>query len=529
MKKEGVIIRSEEAGLIFYLLNVKCNHMNKFNTLAGNTVSFNSKHGAEIYRRSLILLLQSAVRKAFPEITIEIGQTLMHGYYFENSSGQALPDDFIQIITAAMNSIVAEDIPFKMKEVSKKQAMELFTEAGRGDKVRALNHCSSNAIKLVYLGDYFDYVITECASSTGFLRHFRLISYNHGFIMQFPQKGPQMILPETNEKQEKLYGVYVETRRRGEILGVSRVPDLNSAVKSGDISTIIKVQEAFHEKKIAYIADSIQSLYPEKKIVFVAGPSSSGKTTFIKRLAIQLRVNGFIPVEISLDDYFVPREKTPRKPSGEYDFECLEALDTEFFSGQINTLVKGGEILLPKYNFKTGKRVSSGKRLKLSRNSIIIVEGIHALNPELSAGLDESIKHKIFVSALTQLRIDNDTRIFTSDSRLIRRIVRDSLFRGYSAYDSIKRFPLVREGEDIYVFPFQDDADIFFNSSLVYEQAVLKPLLVERLKKIKDSGPELAEARRLMNYLDFFTPIPADEVPQNSILREFIGESGFSY
>ncbi|NLB34686.1 MAG: nucleoside kinase, partial [Elusimicrobia bacterium] len=257
--------------------------------------------------------------------------------------------------------------------------------------------------------------------------------------------------------------------------------------------------------------------------------SSSGKTTFIKRLAIQLRVNGLVPVEISLDDYFVPRSKTPRKKSGEYDFECLEALDISFFSKQIISLLSGQEIELPKYDFKTGNRGRSGNKLKLQKNSIIIVEGIHALNPKLSLSLPEEIKFKIFVSALTQLRIDNDTRIFTSDSRLIRRIVRDSLFRGYSAFESIKRFPLVREGEDSYVFPFQDDADIFFDSSLIYEQAVLKPMLIERLSKIQKEGPKLFEARRLMNYLDFFIQIPADEVPQNSILREFIGDSGFSY
>jgi uridine kinase len=323
--------------------------------------------------------------------------------------------------------------------------------------------------------------------------------------------------------------VYQEAKEWDRILDVQHVPDLNKAIKDGRISTLIKIQEAFHEKKIGLIADKIKAAFPQKKLIIVAGPSASGKTTFIKRLGIQIRANGLVPEEISLDNYFVPRDLTPRTPDGECDFECLEALEVKFFTKQISSLLEGKEITLPKYNFKTGKRALSNKKLKLKPNSVILVEGIHGLNPELSRGIEDKYKFKIFVSALTQLFIDNDTRIFTSDSRLMRRIIRDSMFRGYSALETIKRFPKVRQGEDKYIFPYQKNADVFFNSSVIYEQAILKPLLEKHLKNIKSSEKGYYEARRLQRYLDFFLPISAQEVPQTSILREFIGESGFHY
>ena len=503
--------------------------MNEYLTISGKKVSFDSKHGSEIYRRSLVVLLQTAVNELYRDIKLRIGQTLMNGYYFERACGSHFPPDFIERVTDKMKEIVKRDEKFEKRRVPKERAAELFREAGRDDKLRAVSFLSGETVELVWLRGYFDLVVAECIASAGFLGVFRLLPYNSGIIMQLPRRNPVMTLPGTENRQEKLYEVYLEARRWGEILGVTCAPDLNRAVSDGAISTLIKVQEAMHEKKIAAIADRIKGLHPVKRLVFVAGPSASGKTTFIKRLGIQLRVNGLSPVEISLDDYFVPREKTPRKPSGELDFECLEALDTGFFSKQITELLRGREITLPRFDFKSGRRKKSGKKLKLDGGSLVIVEGIHALNPDLCGGIPEEIKFRIFVSALTQLRIDNDTRIFTSDSRLMRRVIRDSLFRGYNAFESIKRFPLVREGEDSYVFPFQDRADVFFNSSLIYEQAVLKPFLAERLRGMESGGLEDLEARRLLNYLDFFLAIPPTDVPQTSILREFIGESGFNY
>ncbi|MCD6413258.1 MAG: nucleoside kinase [Elusimicrobia bacterium] len=272
-----------------------------------------------------------------------------------------------------------------------------------------------------------------------------------------------------------------------------------------------------------------QKVFPEKRVICVAGPSASGKTTFLKRLGIEIRANGLIPVEISLDNYFVSRARTPRTSDGDYDYECLEAIDLKFFRRQIKNLLAGKIVSLPEYNFKRGCREFSGQRLKLRENSVILIEGIHALNPRLLPEIGETKKYKIFVSALTQLRIDNDNRIFTSDSRLIRRIVRDFKFRGYSAAESIRRFPKVREGEDKYIFPYQGGCDVFFNSSLIYEQAVIKKMASALLRKIKKTDDVYFEAQRLLYYFDFFLPISAEEVPQNSILREFIGESSFHY
>jgi len=503
--------------------------MSKIKTLSGESVDYNRKRGAEIYRRSLIVLLQASAKELYPHVRIKIGQTLMHGYYFEEENGADLPEHFLSRVGERMKKMVKGREPFNCNMVSKKEALNMFTRAERRDKIRAVSFFAHKKISMVYLKKYFDFILAEPVKDAGELKVFKLIPYKKGFVMQYPVRNGDLTLPEETDRQEKLYRVYVETRNWDSIIGVSRVPDLNKAVRESNISTIMKVQEAFHEKKIAMIADMIKEAYPQKKIVFVSGPSASGKTTFIKRLGIQLRVNGLDPVEISLDDYFVPRDKTPLTPDGERDYECLEALDVKFLCGQLKHLMKGGEIILPKYNFKTGKREKTDKRLKLSDNSVVTVEGIHAMNPAVSEGIESKKKFGIFVSALTQLCIDNDSRIFTSDSRLMRRIIRDSLFRGYNAEKSLKQFPKVQEGEKKYVFPYQDKADVFFNSSLTYEQAVLKPFLLPRLEGLKKGTMEYYEARRLLNYLDFFLPVGPQQVPHTSIIREFIGESGFNY
>lgn len=372
-------------------------------------------------------------------------------------------------------------------------------------------------------------MLAECVSNTGYLKTFNLLKYRKGFILQFPVRGDIMKLPDDPDRQRKLYETHVEAKEWYRILGIRHVSDLNRAIKDGSISTLVKVQEAFHEKKIGYIADKIKKAFPEKKIIFVAGPSASGKTTFLKRLGIQIRADGLTPEEISLDDYFVSREKTPKTPDGECDYECIGALDIKLFNRHINDLLLGKKITLPKFNFKIGRPQKSTRKIQMKHNSVLLVEGIHGLNPELLNKIDESKKYKIFVSALTQLCIDNDTRIYTSDSRLMRRLIRDNLFRGYSAAETIRRFPKVREGEDKHIFPFQDNADVFFNSSIIYEQAILKPFIRKLLQRIKTSSQEYYESKRLLSYLDFFYDIETYEVPQTSILREFIGESGFNY
>ncbi len=499
--------------------------------LSNENIDYNTKHGAEIYRRSLIILMQCAIQELYPDLRVQIGQTLMHGYYFEPRSGKQLYEDFIRNVKKRMKYIVSLDEKFTKRTLTKPEAIKLYKKNKREDKVRTISYLPYNTIYMVFIRNYFDFTLTKCVASTKFLPTFNLIRYKKGFILQFPVRGNMMKLPHDPHRQRNLFKVYLETREWNRILGIHHVSDLNKAIDAGTISTLIKVQEAFHEKKIARIADSIKVFYPQKKLIFVAGPSASGKTTFLKRIAIQLMANGLKPEAIHLDNYFVPREKTPVMDNGERDFETIKVLDIKFFRKQINDLKNGSEVMLPKYNFKTGKREKSGKKLKLKFNSIILVEGIHALNPEISSGIDEESIYKIFVSALTQLLIDSDTRIFTSDSRLMRRLIRDSLFRSYGAAETIKRFPLVRKGESKYIFPFQDNADVFFNSSLIYEQAVLKPFIEPLLKNLKTGkgSSEYFEAQRILKYLDFFLPVSAKEVPQVSIIREFIGKSGFNY
>ena len=492
-------------------------------------VSFNTKYGAEIYRRSLSILLECAISELYPQLKIEVGQTLMKGYYYELSNGGTFPGGFIPSVTERMREIVKSDEKFRRVVLPRARALSICRRAGRWDKYKAIKFLPKKRIEFVFLRRYFDFVLAECLASTGALKTFRLLEYNRGFILQFPVRGNIRRLPNTKDRQRKLYRVYMETKEWNGILGIRNAGDLNQAILDGSISTLIKIQEAFHEKKIARIADRIKKFFPEKKVICVAGPSASGKTTFLKRLGIEIRANGLLPVEISLDNYFVSRDKTPKTPDGDYDYECLEAIDLKFFRQQIRNLLSGKSVNLPEYNFKRGRREFTGGRLKLKENSVILIEGIHALNPRLLPGITKSQKYNIFVSALTQLRIDNDNRIFTSDSRLIRRIVRDFKFRGYSAAESIRRFPKVRLGEDKYIFPHQAGCDVFFNSSLIYEQAVIKKMASTLLRKIKKTDDVYFEAQRLLYYLDFFLPISHEEVPQNSILREFIGESSFHY
>jgi len=497
--------------------------------IESGSVNFNTKHGAEIYRRSLSILLECAVSELYPEIKIQVGQTLMRGYYYEVSGVESFPENFIAKVTERMRMIVSADEKFNRVTVTRRRFLDLCRKFNRPDKYKAVFYLPRQEIDLVFLRDFFDFVLAECLSRTRYLKTFRLIKYNKGFIVQFPERCDISRLPKTGDRQRKLFRVYKETREWDKILGIQNAGDLNQAVKEKTVSTIIKVQEAFHEKKIALIADKIKTFFPGKRIICVAGPSSSGKTTFLKRLGVQIRATGLVPVELSLDNYFVSREETPKAADGEYDYECLEAVDLKFFRQHIDALLAGRTIRVPEFNFRKGVREAAGQKIEPLKNSVILIEGIHALNPAVLPQIDRKQEFKIFVSALTQLCIDNDNRIFTSDLRLVRRIVRDYKFRGYSAAESIKRFPKVREGEDRYIFPFQARSDIFFNSSLIYEYAVIKKMAEKLLRQIKKSDESYYEARRLLYYLGFFLPVSQEEVPQNSILREFIGESSFHY
>jgi len=500
-----------------------------FMAIGRGRVSFNTKHGAEIYRRSLSILLECAIHELYPDVSLHVGQTLMKGYFYEINDGERITSSFINKVTRRMRETVSADEKFKNVKMKKEKVLHLCRKYGREDKYNAVRYLPDAEIEIVLLRRYFDFMLAETVFSAGSLKTFRLVKYNHGFIMQFPVRGDIEKLPVTKDRQKKLYNVYMETKEWNRILGIQNAGDLNRAVADGTIRTLINVQEAFHERKIVEIANMIKASFPRKRIICVAGPSSSGKTTFIKRLGIQLRADGLKSVEISLDNYFLSRKKTPRTLDGDYDFESVRALDLKFLTRQMKELLEGREIRIQEYDFKLGRRKYSGHNLRLEKDSVALIEGIHALNPALLPDVPKSIFFKIFVSALTQLGIDNDNRIFTSDSRLIRRIVRDNKFRGYSASDSIKRFPKVREGEDKYIFPFQGTCDVFFNSSLIYEQAVIKPMVEKLLKNVKKTDGAYFEARRLLYFLRFFLAIQPKRVPPNSILREFIGESTFHY
>ncbi|MGM0567883.1 MAG: nucleoside kinase [Elusimicrobiota bacterium] len=498
-------------------------------TVSGRRVDYATKHGVEIYRRSLTLLLQCALAEIYPDLKLQVGQTLMHGYFFELPSKKTLPPDLIDKTEKRMREIVKARSAFKVKSVLQEDALEMFSNCDRQDKARALCWLKKKKIKLVFIRNYIDFMFLDCVSHAGILSSFRLLKYKHGFVLQYPGRRLED-LPRNPDRQERLFEVYEETKKWNEILGIHHVPDLNRAASTLEISNLIKVQEAFHEKKIAGIADILKEARSEKKIVFISGPSSSGKTSFVKRLAIQLRVNGFMPQMIHLDDYFLPREKTPLTPDGEPDFENIKAMDVALFKSHIKELMEGRPVFIPNFDFKTGTKKAREEAIRITSNSIILVEGIHGLNPALTEGVEDEKQYRIFVSALTQLCIDHNSRIFTSDSRLMRRIVRDSMFRGHSASETLRLFPKVRQGEEKYIFPFQERADIFFNSSIIYEQAVLKPFLEKILRKVKKSNSSrYYEARRLLNYLEFFVPVTSEDVHCTSILREFIGGSAFNY
>ncbi len=500
-----------------------------FKTAFKKEADYGTKHGVEIYRRSLVILLKCAQKELYPTLKLQVGQSIMHGYFFESAGRAPLPAGIVKNLEKRMRQIVKSDAEFKVTKVFREKAIGMFKNEERYDKVAAAGWLKKPRIGLVFLRDFFDFMFLDCVASAGILSSFRLMQYRHGFVLQYPGSKISSV-PKNADRQEKLFSVYEETKNWNAILGIHHVPDLNSAIDSGEISTLIKIQEAFHEKKIARIADGITEKHPGNNFVFIAGPSSSGKTTFVKRLAIQLRANGLMPEMIHLDDYFLPRDKTPLTPEGEPDFESIRAMDLDLFRCNMKSCLAGEAVELPDFDFKTGQRRTSGRLIKKVPETVFLVEGIHGLNTQLTDCPGCSGQVRIFVSALTQLCIDHSSRIFTSDSRLMRRIVRDSMFRSHKAGDTLKMFPKVRSGEEKYVFPFQERANIFFNSSIIYEQAVLKPMIEKLLKDIEPDGSgKYYEACRLLNYLEFFLPLAPDEVPQTSILREFIGDSGFSY
>ncbi|NLX63358.1 MAG: nucleoside kinase [Clostridiaceae bacterium] len=489
-------------------------------------VDLTCEDGIRIYERGLKFLLLKAVNDLFPGLELQIRHSVSRGIYFEILDCQVTPDD-AKKIEKRMRELVEKDIPFVKVTVSIDEARRLFLEKGRRDKYRAIENREKDYVSLYRFEDIEDYFYGYMVPSSGYLKLFAVEAHNGGIVLILPKKENPNVLPDVPIPR-KLFNIFTEYGEWISILGVGDVGKLNYAIKSGGLKNLVLVAEALHEKKIAEIADLIKHQQPQKRVIMIAGPSSSGKTTFAQRLSIQLRVNGLKPLNISVDDYFVEKCKTPLDEEGKPDYEALEAVDLHLFNQHINTLINGGEVEIPYFNFQTGMREYRGRRLKMSEGEVLVIEGIHCLNPRLTSEVKQENKFNIYISAITSMRIDRHNRIPTTDLRLIRRMVRDNRYRGTSAPRTIEMWPSVRKGEERNIFPFQENADAMFNSSLIYELPMLKPLALPLLYEITNDMPQYAEARRLIEFLSYFVSAPNDLVPANSILREFMGGSIFS-
>lgn len=485
----------------------------------------NSEIGWKVYSRTLQFVFIKVVLDIFKDAKIIIEHSISKGTFGEIIKEKPLSQEDIIKIKDGMADIISRDVEIKKVEVPIDKAIRIFQSYGMEDKVKLLKQVSFKTVSLYELEGRYDYFYGPMAYSTGTIKAFDLIKYAHGFVLRNPMEGNVNILPEFNE-QKRLAGVFYETEKWLNILGVGEVASLNEKLESKEMKELILTSEALHEKKIAQIADNICKK-EGVKVVLIAGPSSSGKTTFSLRLGIQLRVNGLIPLKLSLDDYFVNREDSPKDENGDYDFESIYSIDLKLFNSNLKALLNGEEVETPSYNFKTGTREWHGEKIKLPSNGILIVEGIHGLNPLLTDEISNDKKYKVYISALTQLNLDNHNRISTTDVRKIRRIVRDYLSRGYGAEETLKMWPSIKKGEKKNIFVYQDEADDMFNSTLVYELSVLKPYALKELEKIKPSSSVYYEAVRLKSFLYFFKEVEFKYVLENSILREFIGGSCF--
>ena len=477
--------------------------------------------GNRIYLRSLSFVFIRAAREVIPNCEVMVEHSLSKGLYCE-INGKHLTSALVRSIEERMKEIVAADDPIEKIEVSREEAIEIFTGYGQMDKVKMLKFLSSDKKTVYKLGEMYDFFYGYLVPSTGYLKKFALHFQLPGVIIRYPLAGDPDNIPAF-EPQPKLAKIFYEAERWAEIMEVNTIADLNEAIVNGTVSKLIKVSEALHEKKVANIADEVKEHRDRGNIILIAGPSSSGKTTFAHRLMIQLMVNGLKPISISVDDYFVDREKTPLDEYGEYDFESIEALNLELLNEHLTQIIQGEEVEIPTFNFKLGKGEFLGHKIKIKPDQPIIIEGIHGLNEKLTYSIPKDHKFKIYISCLTQLNIDNHNRIPTTDIRKLRRLVRDNQFRSFNALDTLRIWPSVRRGEDRNIYPFQEDADIMFNSSLIYELAVLKKYAEPLLLEITKESPVYIEAKRLLRFLSYVLPLDGKEIPTNSIIKEFIG------
>lgn len=486
-----------------------------------------SDSGYRVYVRSLCMMLYKAIYRLYPGARLRLEHSISQGYYCqildaENVNATDILDE--------MHKISEADIQFIRHEGRTEEVIKLFENQGLTDKVQLLK--TTNDLYSVYytLGDLADSYYGSLAPSTSHIKVFDLTQYHDGFLLRAFDRKNQANVPEAI-KQEKMFGAFTDYVAFNKIVGIKNVGELNRAVDAEHTSDLINVAEALHTKKIARISDIIAERYEKggARIVLIAGPSSSGKTTTTKRLATQLMTNLLKPVMISLDNYFVNRDQTPRDADGDYDYESLYALDLKQFNDDLNAILRGKEVELPTYSFELGKRLYKGNTVRLDDNSIILIEGIHGLNPELTSAIAEDQKFRIYVSALTTLSIDDHNWVPTTDNRLLRRIIRDFKYRGTSAVETIRRWPSVRRGEEKWIFPYQENADATFNSSLLFELGVMKEYGEDILRRVPSNCPEYATAYRLRKFLSYFRPIPSKAVPPTSLLREFLGGSSFHY
>lgn len=488
-------------------------------------ITMTDKDGKRAYRRSAVLLMQKAANNLWKnDVMIRVNHSLGQGY-FCSLEGVELNKASILMLKEEMLRLAAKDYPIEKYNVNRDEAIEMFHNFGLIDKKLTIEYRRNSRVNLYSLDGFVDYHFGFMVPSTGYIQWFDLDLYENGFVIMFPNKNGSVVEPL--ETSTKLFHTLQDSKKWSQMLGVGTVGALNEAISHGKGHELILLQEALMEERIGSIAAQIAASH-DKKFVMIAGPSSSGKTTFSNRLAIQLRAKGLNPHPIGLDDYYIDRDKCPRDENGEFDFECLEAIDVEKFNEDMTSLLNGEEIPMPSFNFKTGRREYRGKKLKLGENDILVIEGIHGLNDKLSYSLPAESKFRIYISALTQLNIDEHNPLPTTDGRLLRRIVRDARTRGTSAQETLGMWASVRRGEEKYIFPFQDSADVMFNSALVYEMAVLKVYAEPLLFQIPRDCEEYLEAKRLLKLLDYFLPLPTEEIAHNSLVREFVGGSCFN-
>ena len=502
-------------------------HYRVYNSKDVEFLDMTSSSGSRAYTRTLYFVLCKAVQDIYPNTDVVIDIPVSNGFYVDIRLGRPVVEEDVNILRRRMQEIIDAKMPIRRYMVPTEDAIALFQEKGDVEKVKLLKTSGSIYTTYYKIGEYVDFYYGTLLTNTSGLYLFGLEKYYDGMLLRIPSlKNPDVLGEMT--RQDKMFDIFKEHHRWQDILGIRTVGDFNQAIDAGHATDIINISEALQEKKIANIAEDIANRQGVK-LVLLAGPSSSGKTTSCKRLSIQLAVNGLKPLQISLDDYFVDRDKTPKDDNGEYDFESIYALNLDLLNEQFNALFRGEEVELPKYDFPSGKSVKSGKKLKMEPNNVLVVEGIHALNPELTAHIPQEQIYRVYASALTTILLDNHNYIPTTDNRLLRRIIRDYKYRGVSAQETIHRWPSVRTGENKWIFPYQENADAMFNTAMLYELSVIKMQAEPLLQQVPENCEEHAEAYRLLKFLKYFKGIPYNNLPPTSLLREFLGGSSFHY